>query len=142
MPRTYEWQRTFTSPPATGRLIDEIQGPEHPGICVRCADQLPVLDRERRRYVDLIKGREYRVLHLCESCEVHLMDRDTRFTEELVRLNDNEPFPGLAEVCIDCAHRRGLTCESRSLTSLGGNGLVMSGTSSTMVSLIIREAGR
>lgn len=60
------------------------------------------------------------VVVLCAKCSKKLIDPHPRLYHQL---QENEPFPGSMQICLDCPMRSGVSCTSPLAKSNGGPGM-------------------
>ncbi len=102
------------------RLSVELTGPKHPERCQGCSVGPPGLARWREHDQD--DRPEFTVVVLCKACSDRLIDEHPRLYGLLQR---HEPQAGCMPICVDCAHRKGVSCSSPDAKANGGPGVVL-----------------
>ncbi len=102
------------------RLSVSLTGRRHPLICQNCRSPAGADDCWREH--DQQDRPEQTFLYLCEPCAKKLIQPHPRLYSQQHRW---APRPGAMPVCLDCPHRRELSCSHWALKANGGPGLIL-----------------
>ncbi|HYG36368.1 MAG TPA: hypothetical protein VEC99_16360 [Clostridia bacterium] len=109
------------------RLTTTCKGPVHPHVCQCCGEALRLGKGERNltrwQEHDHQDKPEFRVVALCKTCENRLIEKHPRLYRSL---QDNEPWPGCMDLCLDCRYREGVSCRHVDAKANGGKGVAIS----------------
>lgn len=113
----------------THRLTD-LPGEKHPLKCQLCGGTngrhgIPGIIRhsvDRWQEHDHHDKPEPRVIVLCDKCARRCIEPHPRLYNQL---QDNQPWPGCMELCVNCKHRSGVSCTHPSAKANGGPGVLI-----------------
>jgi hypothetical protein len=111
------------------RLTD-LPGECHPFVCRSCGGScvpkygngLMRLSISRWQEHDHNDKPEPRIIVLCSKCSDRMIEPHPRLYK---KLEDNDPWPGAMEICLDCKFRSGTSCSSPDAKANGGNGVML-----------------
>lgn len=125
----------MTVPPLAERqrlgLSQTLTGPKHPNACQSCGaleqtdllgvpETAPVTHLTRWRECDEWDKPTLTIVVLCRRCSDRLIEKHARM---YIPLELFRPFPGVMELCVDCIHRNGTSCQAPAAKHNGGRGL-------------------
>jgi hypothetical protein len=98
------------------RLSRTLEGERHPEKCQSCGEPATAIwaecnDRDQVQEI---------FVALCSSCSDRLIKPHPRLYH---RLEEHRPYPGTMGLCVNCRHRRGLTCKHPDKKTNGEVGL-------------------
>ena len=115
--------------PETHRLTD-LPGEKHPFVCQKCGGSdrqgfgngLMRISLSRWKEHDHHDKPEFKLLVLCNKCSKEVIEQHPRL---YARLQDNQPWPGCMDLCLDCIFRQGVSCVNPKAQANGGPGVMI-----------------